>query len=78
MSLVKGKERNFSPSYYSSKCVTTGLLIFLLKDALEYSGILTDKKNSPYLIYLTSRHKNDQQNDILDKIKSFEKKISFW
>ena len=41
---------NFSkitPNYFSKLCGTTGLFIFLIKDALEYAGILVDKKTSP-------------------------------
>jgi hypothetical protein len=37
-----------SPAYFSKICGTTGLIIFLIKDALEYAGILIqDKKNIP-------------------------------
>ena len=35
-----------NPTYYSKICSTTSLFIFLLKDALEYSGIIiVDKKS---------------------------------
>jgi hypothetical protein len=35
-----------SPSYFSKICGTTGLLIFLVKDALEYAGVIIDPKRS--------------------------------
>ena len=75
---MKNKERNFSPSYYSSKCVTTGLLIFLLKDVLEYAGILKDKKNNPYLVYSTVKYHNEKYKEVLMRLKKFETKCSNW
>lgn len=70
--LVKNKEKNFSPSYYSSKCVTTGLLIFLLKDVLEYAGILKDKKNNPCLMYSTIKYRCDRYIELLLRLKRLE------
>lgn len=40
------------PSYYSKICGTTGLVVFILKDALEYCGVIVnDKKTQPRRIY---------------------------
>lgn len=33
-----------TPNYYSKLCGTTGLLVFFIKDALEFIGVLEDKK----------------------------------
>lgn len=33
-----------TPTYYSKKCPTTGLFVFLIKDFLEYAGIIPPKK----------------------------------
>ena len=36
------------PNYFSRICGTTGLLVFIVKDALEYCGvIINDKKTQP-------------------------------
>ncbi len=35
-----------NPTYYSKICSTTSLFIFLLKDALEYSGVIMVEKKS--------------------------------
>lgn len=33
-----------TPNYYSKMCGTTGLFVFFIKDALEFIGVLEDKK----------------------------------
>ena len=45
--LVGINSSKISPNYFSKMCGTTGLFIFLIKDALEYAGILLDKKTPP-------------------------------
>lgn len=50
--LCWGKLNNLKPTYYSKICGTTSLIIFLLKDALEYCGVISnDKKNVPGIAY---------------------------
>ena len=44
--LCEGKINKLTPVYYSKICATTGLFIFLIKDALEYLGIINDKKKT--------------------------------
>ena len=44
--LMKGKKDNFSPSYYSKICGSTGLLIFLIKELLEYIGVIISEKKT--------------------------------
>lgn len=78
LNLVKNKEKNFSPSYYSNKCVTTGLLIFLLKDVLEFSGVLPDKRNNPYIMFHTLKYRLDQTYKILDSLKDLGSRYSNW
>jgi len=46
--LLVGIKKNINPTYYSKICGTTGLLIFIIKDALEYCGvIINEKKTQP-------------------------------
>ena len=46
--LLVGIKKNINPTYYSKICGTTGLLIFIIKDALEYCGvIISEKKTQP-------------------------------
>ena len=43
-----GMRKKINPNYFPKICGTTGLLIFLIKDALEYCGvIINDKKTQP-------------------------------
>ena len=42
--IIKGKEEKLKPLNYSQICKTTGLVIFLVKDILEYLG-LNSKEN---------------------------------
>ena len=70
--LMKGKKENISPSYYSKICGSTGLLIFLIKELLEYCGvIISTKKTQLSRIY---------QNliffkNIIDKLSEFNKTL---
>ena len=46
--LLFGIKNNFNAGYFSKICGTTGLLIFIIRDALEYCGvIINEKKTQP-------------------------------
>ena len=46
--LLIGMKKKFNASYFSKICSTTGLLIFIIKDALEYCSIIPiEKKTQP-------------------------------
>ena len=42
--IIGNREKKITPTFYSKTCGTTGLIIFLVKDAMEYAGIIIDKK----------------------------------
>ena len=44
--ILKGKKDNISPSYFSKICGSTGLLIFLIKEMLEYCGVIISPKKT--------------------------------
>ena len=49
--IIRGKEDKIKPSTYSKMCGTTGLILFLIKDTLEYCGAIHNiKKNIPCLL----------------------------
>ena len=49
--LVYGKEDKLKPLLYENICKTTGLVIFIIKDSLEYCGLLkNEQKNEPNII----------------------------
>ena len=46
--LINGKEDQLKPANFTKICGTTGLVVFLIKDTLEYCGVLLSlKKNVP-------------------------------
>ncbi len=50
--IVEKHVHKIAPAYFSKICATTGLLIFLIKDALEHGGIIwVDKKTPPGRVY---------------------------
>ena len=64
--------------YYSKICPTTGFLTFLLKDVLEYCGIILSlKKNVPpiCLHYLEYIHEMEEKiQKYIDNIDEFSNK----
>jgi hypothetical protein len=44
--MLKGKKDNITPSYFSKICGSTGLLIFLLRELLEYCGVIISPKKT--------------------------------
>ncbi|MCQ2818444.1 MAG: hypothetical protein MJ252_14345, partial [archaeon] len=42
---------NLKPQHFSQLCNSTGLVFFIVKEALEYSGILVDKKTLAQRVY---------------------------
>ena len=58
---------NINPSYMGKLCGTTGLISFVIKDALEYSGIIEDKKTPP----LRNKKNYEYQKEIIDNIEKY-------
>ena len=46
--LIINRKAKMLPSYYSKICSTTGLIMFLIKDVLEYCGIIFSEKKTPH------------------------------
>jgi hypothetical protein len=42
--LISGKEDKLKPSTYENICKTTGLIDFIIKDSLEYCGLIPNEK----------------------------------
>ena len=71
--LVINMKNKIIPSYYSKICATTGLIIFLIKDALEYNGVLAlNKKTQISRLF----HNLEYGKNILDKINKYIKFLS--
>ena len=76
--LIRMKKK-INPNYFSKICGTTGLLIFLIKDTLEYCGvIINEKKTQPARIidnlmyYKNSIEKLAFYIDYLSGIKTYK------
>ncbi len=74
--LVGNNSHKITPTHFSKLCGTTGLFLFLLKDAFEYSGILGDsKKTPPYNSYKFEKYNSDHLQSIVDILKANLNKI---
>ena len=67
--LLHGKEDKIKASVFMGTCGTTGLVCFLIKDILEYCGIiLSTKKNVPYLCLKYLEYIEEMQNKLKEYI----------
>lgn len=70
--IIGNNTNKISPSYYSKLCGTTGLLLFLLKDCIEYSGInILEKKTPIQKIYNNYNYNIDIHNSKLYKLNFY-------
>ena len=72
--MCEGKEKKIIPSFYSKICGTTGLIIFLIRDALEYSGIIIDKRTLPASLNRLYSSGLTKSNIMLNKLNCFYEK----
>ena len=74
--IVSGNEDKIKPTVFSKICSTTGLVIFLIKDSLEYIGVIHNiKKNIPFFSLKYLEFIGDLQNKI-EKYKNYIKTIN--
>lgn len=59
-----------SPAYFSKICGTTGLIIFMIKDALEYSGVIQEKKVIPARVYKNYLYNTEIITEKLNRLKN--------
>ena len=73
--IIKGNEDKLKPKYYSKICQTTGLVIFLIKDILEYLGLNQTKKTSPAIILANLEFLEKMKTKIPNYLKTLQKYI---
>lgn len=56
-----------NPNHFSKICPTTGLVTFFVKEPLEYTGLLLEKKTNPSTALLTYQNINKYLEEL--KIK---------
>jgi hypothetical protein len=67
--LTINKEKKFASNFFSKICQTTAIIIFLIKDALEFIGVLIDKKNpSEGKVYKLAKVVVENNKNLLSKI----------
>ena len=67
--LIGDNLNKLSPTYYTRLCGTTGLFLFILKDILEWTGIIIDKKCNAKRAFELSKYGCDYYSNIINKIK---------
>ena len=71
--MIENVKSKIVPSYFSKICGTTGLIVFVVKDALEYSGaIVNEKKTQQRKIYENILYEKEQY---INKIKYYKELI---
>ena len=74
--LIKGNESKLKPINIENICKTTGLLAFIMKDALEYCGVIfNEKKMMPGIIisYLEYIKENlNECKEYIDILKAYK------
>lgn len=73
--IIGNREKRITPTYYSKICGTTGLIIFLIKDTMEYAGIILDKKTFPASTYRLYNFILSKSKQKLHRLEDFKKKF---
>jgi hypothetical protein len=66
-------KEKLNPIYYSKLCPTTGLLIFIIKESLDYLGVLESNKTPPQRLIQIYQHYIDLNKE---KIEEINKKLN--
>ena len=74
--MIKGKEDKLKPKYYSKICATTGLVIFLVKDILEYLGLNESNKSNTATILANLEFIEKMKTKIPNYLKLLQKYIN--
>ena len=71
--LLFGMKNNLNAKYFSKICGTTGLLIFIIKDVLEYCGVIINEKKTQPVRILDNLL---QYKNIIDTLTKFTNRLS--
>lgn len=73
--ILDNNSNKISPNYFSKICGTTGLIVFFVKDILDYIGVLGDKKTALSKSFKTYQAINQVINLRLDRLKNISNKF---
>jgi len=74
--LVAESIHKINSSHYAKICSTTAFFVFIVKDALEYAGILPDKKASPILIYRNFTKIREKTIKVLEHLNKLNNRMN--
>ena len=69
--LITQKKAKIVPAVYSKICSTTGLLVFFIKDSLEYCGIIVSDKKTPPIRIVNNLVYIQKLLDKMNKMKEY-------
>ena len=67
--------QKIKPNYYQNTCKTTGIIVFIIKDIIDYFGLSKDRNVSSGKIYKLLNARLDIQNRLLTKLNSINGKF---
>ena len=69
------KDKKLSSAFFTKLCPTTGIMIFLIRETLEYIGIFSNNKNPPTPNKLAKLYQSVLENNgvRIDKIRQYLK-----
>lgn len=74
--ILKPNIHKITPNYYTKLCGATGLLVFFVKDSLDYLGLLIDKKTNPKRAIKTYKdiiaYLEEVKNNCINKTNSIQ------
>ena len=73
--LIMKQKAKMIPSYYSKICSSTGLVMFLIKDSLEYCGVMFSEKRTPHNRLVNNLIYEKGLLQRIRRIKEFVKKL---
>ena len=73
--IIKGNEEKLKLKYFSKICVTTGLIIFLVKDILEYLELNGSNKSNTTLILANLEFIEKTRSKISSYLETLKKYI---
>ena len=73
--LIVKQKAKMIPSYYSKICSSTGLVMFLIKDSLEYCGVMFSEKRTPHNRLVNNLIYEKGLLERIRRIKEFVKKL---
>ena len=69
--------KKITPNYYKKLDKTTAIFVFIVKDILEFIGIINDKNNKSANRYLLLNTRLEYTNIVLEKLNNLSNKFSY-